>query len=111
MPIPLITDLRHGLRGLRKAPAFTFIAVSSLALGIGVNVTIFSVAREMILDDLSARQPDRLMTFGTVVSTGQVPGPCACGSFSGAGLQYRPRQLGLGCGRKQRNCLGDDYQR
>lgn len=51
--------LRRALRTLRKSPAFAFIAISSLGLGIAVNVTVFSVVREMILDDLSARQPDR----------------------------------------------------
>src|SRR3954470_8787314 len=67
--LPLMTDLRHALRGLRKSPALTVIAVSSLALGIGVNVTSYSVAREMIFDDLSARQPDRLVKFGSAVRT------------------------------------------
>src|SRR5256885_12596172 len=69
MSFPLLTDLRHALRRLSKSPALTLIAVSSLALGIGVNVTIYSVAREMILDDLSARRPDRLVRLGNVVST------------------------------------------
>jgi putative ABC transport system permease protein len=50
----------HAIRGLRKSPALTAIAIASLALGIGANVTIYSVVREMILDDISARQPDRL---------------------------------------------------
>ena len=69
--LPLLTDLRHALRSLRQSPAFVFIAISSLALGIGVNVTIYSVAREMILDDLSARRPDRLVTLGAAVNTAQ----------------------------------------
>jgi putative ABC transport system permease protein len=59
-----VTDLRYVLRGLLKSPALLSIAVLSLALGMGVNVTIYSIAREMILDDLSARQPDRLVTLG-----------------------------------------------
>jgi hypothetical protein len=58
--------LTHSWRGLRKSPAFVCVAVGSLALGIGVNVTIYSVAREMILDDLSARQPERLVSLGTI---------------------------------------------
>src|SRR5690242_5727435 len=56
----LLSDCRHALRGLRKSPAFAATAVCSLALGLGANVTIYSVVREMILDDLSASQPDRL---------------------------------------------------
>jgi predicted permease len=58
--LPLLTDLKHALRSLRKSPALAGIGVLSLALGIGVNVTIYSIVREMVLDDISARQPDRL---------------------------------------------------
>src|SRR5580692_11167104 len=52
--------LRPALRGLRQSPSLATIAIASLALGIGANVTVFSVVREMILDDLSASRPDRL---------------------------------------------------
>ena len=58
--LPLLTDLMHALRGLRRSPALAAVAVFSLALGVGLNVTIYSIVREMILDDLSARQPHRL---------------------------------------------------
>jgi predicted permease len=58
--LPLLTDLSRALRGLRRSPTLVAVAVSSIALGIGVNVTIYSVVREMVLDDLSAQQPDRL---------------------------------------------------
>jgi putative ABC transport system permease protein len=67
--LPLLTDLNHALRSLRKSPILACVAVSSLALGIGVNVTIYSVAREMILDDLSARQPDRLVRLGGAITS------------------------------------------
>jgi putative ABC transport system permease protein len=56
----LWTDFSHAVRGLRKSPALAVIAIASLALGIAANVTVFSVVREMILDDLSAWRPDRL---------------------------------------------------
>src|SRR5258708_35941782 len=56
----LLSDLRYAVHGLRKSPVLAAVAIASLALGIGTNVTVFSVVREMILDDLSARQPDRL---------------------------------------------------
>src|SRR5260370_2513205 len=55
-----MSDFSHAVRGLRKSPALVTVAILSLTLGIGVNVTIFSVVREMILDDLSARRPERL---------------------------------------------------
>jgi len=57
---PLLTDLNHALRGLRKSPAFAAVSVLSLGIGLGANVTIYSVVREMVLDDISARQPERL---------------------------------------------------
>jgi putative ABC transport system permease protein len=55
-----MTGLRQAVRGLRTAPALSAVAIASLALGIGANVTVFSVVREMILDDVSARSPDQL---------------------------------------------------
>src|ERR1035438_2196286 len=66
--LPVFTDLSHAVRGLRKSPALAAIGIASLALGIGANVTIYSVVREMILDDLSARQPDRLARVGAEVT-------------------------------------------
>ena len=57
---PLLTDLNHALRGLLKSPALAAVGVLSLALGLGANVTIYGIVREMVLDDISARQPDRL---------------------------------------------------
>jgi predicted permease len=59
--LPLLADLKHALRSLCKSPALTAVGVLSLALGIGANVTIYSIVREMVLDDISARQPDRLV--------------------------------------------------
>jgi predicted permease len=56
----MLADLRHAIRGLRKAPALSAVAIASLALGTGANVTTYSVAREMIFEDVSAVQPDRL---------------------------------------------------
>jgi predicted permease len=58
--LSLLSDFGHAVRGLRKSPALAAAAIASLALGIGTNVTVFSVVREMILDDLSAHHPDRL---------------------------------------------------
>jgi len=56
----LIADIRFGVRMLRKSPAFAIIAVLSLALGIGVNTTIFTLAKSVLLDRLQVPDPDQL---------------------------------------------------
>jgi predicted permease len=57
-------DLRYGARILRKGPGFTVIAVASLALAIGANTTIFSVAKGVLYDRLGAPHPERLRVLG-----------------------------------------------
>ena len=56
-------DLRYALRILRKSPGFTAIAVGSLAIGIGANTAIFTVAQHMLLDRLNATNPEQLRMF------------------------------------------------
>lgn len=54
-------DLRFAIRQLLKSPAFTFLAVITLALGIGMNTAIFSLIHDLFLRGLPFQDPDRLV--------------------------------------------------
>ena len=57
----LLQDVRYAFRSLRSAPAFTAVAILSLAIGIGANTAIFSVASALILRPLPYQDADRLV--------------------------------------------------
>ena len=48
----LFSDLRHALRALRRSASLSFVIIASLAIGIGTNTAIFSVANALMLKPL-----------------------------------------------------------
>jgi putative ABC transport system permease protein len=57
----LMGDLRFAIRTLLRRPGFALVAVATLAVGIGANSAVFSVARGVLLRPLPFREPDRLV--------------------------------------------------
>ena len=61
-------DLYHGCRMLAKNPAFTVVAVISLAIGIGANCAMYSWADALLLRPLPVARPGEVISVGTKVS-------------------------------------------
>ena len=67
----LLTDFKFALRTLAKAPAFTTIAVLSLALGIGPNTAIFSLVQSVLFQDWGVSEPEGVVDIYTLTSDGR----------------------------------------
>jgi len=69
----VIRDLRHGCRVVIRQPAFSAVAIATLALGIGATTTIFSVIQNVLLDPFDFN-PERMVALEIRDSAAQRPG-------------------------------------
>jgi macrolide transport system ATP-binding/permease protein len=65
-------DVRHGARMLMKNPGFAFVAIVSIAIGVGSNAAMFSIADGLILRPLPVPDANGLMTVSATTPTGEV---------------------------------------
>jgi putative ABC transport system permease protein len=101
-------DFRYAARMLRRNPIFTLTAALSLAIGIGANTTIFSIANRLLLrDSTGVSDPDRLVDIGPTREDGRFASPMVPYPFYGLvrervtmlsdvyGYQLEPRAMSL----------------
>ncbi len=70
----LIRDIRYSFRLLVKNPTFSFVAILTLALGIGANSAIFSLVDAVLLRSLPVKEPEKLVLFGKGIDIGLTDG-------------------------------------
>jgi len=56
-------DLRIAWRGLRRSPGFTFVVVTTMALGLGANLALFAMLSELLWKPLPFSDPDRIASL------------------------------------------------
>ncbi len=57
----LLQDIRYGFRSMVKNPLFSLVAVLTIAIGIGVNVVVFTLVERVLLSPLPYNEPDRIV--------------------------------------------------
>ena len=84
----MLNDIRYALRTMRQNPGFALTAIVSIALGIGVNSTIFSLANGLLLRPLPVPNPSQVFSLRS-----RMPRVFSSGGLTGAGsfgdMSYR----------------------
>jgi hypothetical protein len=67
---PMWHDIRVALRSIRRAPAFSLVVISTIALAIGANTALFSLVNGLVLKSLPVREPATLVALTPVNERG-----------------------------------------
>jgi len=89
-------DVRYGARQLRRNPLFTTVAIATLAIGIGANIAVFTLANFVLLRPLPFAEPNRLIDveIGGVTECGlRETAPADGGERFGAGARGRHPEI------------------
>ena len=78
----LLQDLSYAVRGLLNRPAFTLVAVFTIAIGIGANSAIFSLVDAMLLHPLVYENPDKLIVISEIQQGDREPSLVAPANFN-----------------------------
>jgi predicted permease len=87
----LLNDLRYAVRGLLRYPAFTIVAVVTLALGIGANTAVFTLVDGVLLGPLPFHDPDELISIAHLGREGHDQLPISDGLY----LLYKEQAASL----------------
>ena len=68
VPVPqsVLQDIRYALRGMRRSPGFTAVAVMTLAVAIGINTGVFTIAGTVLFGGYPQVDPDNRILYSSV---------------------------------------------
>src|SRR5262249_45058976 len=67
----LLQDVRYALRGSRRTPGFTLTVIATIALGLGLNTTLFTIFNAYVLRPVAVRDPYSLYSFHWTIKRGE----------------------------------------